>query len=75
MALSWGEGSHTLTLGELITHLKEIEDDSPDSTLTKENLMKLEVVFETAYRSDLTLLSCYVSDGKVCLDIGTGEEI
>ena len=74
MALSWGEGSHNLTLSELITHLKEIKDSSYDSTLTEENLMKLEVVFDTVYRSDLTLLSCYVCEGKVHIDIGTGEE-
>ena len=74
MGLSWGEGTHRLTLGELITHLKEVEDDPFDSTLAEKNLMKLPLVFDTACESDLTLLSCYVCEGKVHIDIGTGEE-
>ena len=74
MALSWGEDSHRLTLGGLITHLKKIKDGQPNSTLSEENLMRLPLVFDTAYRSDLELLSCYVSKGRVHIDIGTGEE-
>ena len=74
MPLSWGKDCHRLTLGGLITHLKGVKDTHPGSTLSEENLMRLPLVFDTAYRSDLELLSCYVSGGKVHIDIGTGEE-
>ena len=62
---------YALTLGQL---LYDLEDPSHNSTGV--NARELEVVFDTKDRSDLTLLSCYVSesDGKVHIDIGTGEE-
>ena len=37
------------------------------------NTLDNEVVFDTADRSGLTLLSCYVHKGKVHIDIGTGD--
>ena len=65
------KSEYVLTLGQLLFAL-----EGPDHTSKDVDPRELEVVFDTVDRSDLTLLSCYVSekDGKVHIDIGTGEE-
>ena len=52
-----------MTLSELLYLLV-------DSTPIAVDSMELEVVFDTVNRSGLTLLSCYVYEGKVHIDIG-----
>lgn len=59
-----------MTLGELIECLK-----TPDCH-EYESVINDEVVFDTADRSDLLLLSVYYSntDGKIHIDIGSEDE-
>jgi len=54
-----------VTLKELLTQLMD-----PDHIDGTGNPLSMEVEFNTAYRNDLYLLSCYTSDGKVLIDIG-----
>ena len=64
-----------MTLIEVIDCLLSPRQTTEHGSLSEfREIMNTEAVFDTADRSGLTLLSCYVQGGKVHIDIGTGEE-
>jgi len=58
-----------MTLTELLEALSDpcLVDEGVD-------VMEMQVQFLTKNRSNLTLLSVYVSNGQVCIDIGDDDD-